>query len=129
MQYFRPANTRLLLLMASLQKKIHSTFANLGKRSFPQNKQERYLGTGNRYPNPISQLVQGGQKSKADIEAILAGYPSEIHDVALNYATDDYALLKSVDDLQNQTNQQFQQLFLLICPSMFKRYLLTCFNY
>jgi hypothetical protein len=108
----------IIVNVASLQKNSSSTFANLVS-SFPQNKQEDIWNL-TRYPNLISQLVQGGQKSKADIEAILAGYPSEIHDVALNYATDDYALLKSVDDLQNQTNQQFQQLISAYSPDVQK---------
>jgi hypothetical protein len=119
MQIFQACEYPVIIVnVASLQKNSSTAFASLVS-SFPQNKQEDIWNL-TRYPNLISQLVQGGQKSKADIETILAAYPAEIHDVALNYATNDYDLLKSVDDLQNQTNQQFQQLISSYPPDVQK---------
>lgn len=77
--------------------------------SYPKNQQEDIWNLS-RYPNLISRIVQGGQKSNADLETIFSSYPQEIHDVALKYGTNNYDLLLKVDALQTQTNQQFQQI-------------------
>ena len=98
----------IIVNVASLQKNSSSAFTDL-LSSYSKTKQEDVWNLS-RYPNLISKLVQGGKKSKEDIETILTGYPGEIHDIALKYGRDEYDLLKSIDDLQTQTNQQFAQL-------------------
>lgn len=98
----------VIVNVASLQKNSSADFADL-VGSYDKTKQEDVWNL-TRYPNLISRLVDGGKKSKEDIETILKDYPADIHDVALKYGRDDYDLLKKVDDLQNQTNQQFNDI-------------------
>ncbi len=98
----------IIVNVASLQKNSSTVFADM-LGSYPKKKQEDIWNLS-RYPNLISRLVQGGQKSKEDMETILSSYPSEIHDIAIKYGTDEYDLLLKVDALQIQTNQQFQQI-------------------
>ncbi len=98
----------VIVNMASLQKNSSGAFADL-VGGYSQSKQED-IWNMSRYPNLISRLVDGGKKSEEDIEAILNDYPAEIHEVGLKYGRDEYDLLKKVEDLQNQTNDQFNTL-------------------
>jgi hypothetical protein len=98
----------IIVNVASLQKNSSSAFADL-VGTYSKTKQEDVWNLS-RYPNLISKLVEGGKKSKEDIEAILTPYPSEIHDIAFKYGRDEYDLLKKVNELQDQTNQQFSQI-------------------
>jgi len=98
----------IIVNVASLQKNSSSAFADLVS-SYDKTKQEA-IWNMSRYPNLISRLVDGGKKSKEDIETILNDYPADIHDVALKYGRDEYDLLKKVDDLQLNTNQQFSDI-------------------
>ena len=63
-----------------------------------------------RYPNLVYQLVEGGTKSKEEIEEILDNYPDEIHDAALKRARKSYAALKEIESLSAQTDQAFDAL-------------------
>ena len=47
-------------------------------------------------------------------------YPADIHDVALKYGRDDYDLLQKVNDLQNNTNQQFNDIISSYPPDVQK---------
>lgn len=98
----------IIVNVASLQKNSSAAFAEM-VNSYDKSKQEDIWNLS-RYPNLISRLVDGGKKSKEDIETILKDYPADIHDVSLKYGRDEYDLLKKVDDLQNQTNQQFNDI-------------------
>ncbi len=98
----------IIVNVASLQKNSSAAFADLVS-IYSKTKQEDVWNLS-RYPNLISRLVAGGKKSKEDIETILTDYPAEIHAAALKYGRDEYDLLKKVDDLQNQTNQQFSSI-------------------
>src|SRR5271168_2977686 len=95
----------IIVNAASLQKNSSAAFADLVS-GYSKTKQEDVWNMS-RYPNLISRLVDGGKKSKEDIETILANYPADIHDIALKYGRDEYDLLNKVNDLQNNTNQQF----------------------
>ncbi len=95
----------IIVNVASLQKSSSAAFADLVS-GYSQSKQEDIWNLS-RYPNLIAKLVDGGKKSKDDLDAILLNYPNEIHDVAVKYSRDEYELLKKVDDLQLNTNQQF----------------------
>ena len=94
--------------VAGLQKNSSAAFADL-VGSYSKTKQEDVWNLS-RYPNLISRLVAGGKKSKEDIETILNDYPAEVHDMALKYGRDEYELLKKVDDLQINTNEQFNDI-------------------
>jgi len=98
----------VIVNVASLQKNSSAAFADLVS-SYDKTKQEDIWNLS-RYPNLISRLVEGGKKSKEDIETILKDYPADIHDIALKYGRDEYDLLQKVDDLQNNTNQQFNNI-------------------
>ncbi|HTB07276.1 MAG TPA: hypothetical protein VK806_10020 [Bacteroidia bacterium] len=98
----------IIVNVASLQKNSSTAFTDL-VTSYSKTKQEDVWNLS-RYPDLISKLVQGGKKSKEEIETILTNYPAEIHDIALKFGRSEYDLLKSIDDLQTQTNQQFAQL-------------------
>lgn len=95
----------IIVDVASLQKNSSAAFADLVS-SYSKTKQEDVWNLS-RYPNLISRLVTGGKKSKEDIETILNDYPAEVHDMALKYGRDEYDLLKKVNDLQINTNEQF----------------------
>jgi hypothetical protein len=110
----------IIVNVASLQKNSSTAFADLVS-SYSKTKQEDVWNLS-RYPNLISRLVDGGKKSKEDIETILKDYPAEIHDVALKYGRDEYDLLKKVDDLQINTNQQFNDVISSYPPDVQKTF-------
>ena len=98
----------IIVNAASLQKNSSTAFANL-INSYSKSQQED-LWNLSRYPNLISELVEGGQKSKPHVDSILTNYPSDIHDVAEKYALNNYEILKNIDDLQKNIDRQFQQM-------------------
>jgi len=98
----------IIVNVASLQTNSSSAFADLIS-GYDKTKQED-IWNMSRYPNLISRLVDGGKKSKEAIDTILNDYPAEIHDVALKYGRSEYDLLSKVNDLQNNTNQQFNDI-------------------
>lgn len=98
----------IIVNVASLQKNSSAAFADLVS-SYSQTKQEDVWNLS-RYPGLITKIVDGGKKSKDELDAILLNYPGEIHDIAVKYGRDEYELLKKVDDLQLNTNQQFNDI-------------------
>ncbi len=98
----------VIVNIAQLQKNSSSDFQDLVS-SYSKDEQEDIWNLS-RYPGLISKLAEGGEKSPDQINTILNDYPQDIHEVALKYATHDYDLLKKIDDLQTQTNAQFEQL-------------------
>jgi hypothetical protein len=97
----------VIVNIAQLQKNSSSEFSDLVSK-YSKDEQEDIWNLS-RYPGLISQLAQGGKKSPTEINAILINYPLDIHDIGLKYGTDYYDLLKKIDDLQTQTNTQFEQ--------------------
>lgn len=110
----------IVVNVATLQKNSSAAFVNL-LSSYPKAEQEDIYNM-TRYPNLISKIVNGGKKSKEDMDAILAGYPNEIHDVAFKYGQNNYDLLKSINDLQNETNQQFSLIISSYPPDVQKTF-------
>lgn len=108
----------IIVNLASLQKNSSDAFADLVS-SYDKTKQEDVWNLS-RYPNLIARLVEGGKKSEADIDTILKDYPPEIHDVALKYGRSEYDLLNKVDELQNNTNQQFNDIISAYPPDVQK---------
>jgi len=94
--------------IASLQKNSSNDFANLVS-NYSKSEQEDLWNLG-RYPDLISKLVQGGEKSKDQIENILTAYPTDIHQTALKYEKNHYDVLQKMDELQSHTNAQFEQI-------------------
>jgi len=94
--------------IASLQTNSSTGFTD-AISSFTKTEQEDFWNLG-RYPGLISELAQGGMKSKEEIEKILVNYPAEIHETALKYGLGYYETLKKIDDLQTSTNTQFAQI-------------------
>ncbi|MGD0711841.1 MAG: hypothetical protein ABR968_11765, partial [Bacteroidales bacterium] len=94
--------------IASLQKNSSSGFSDaIG--SYSKEEQEDFWNLS-RYNGLISDLAQGGKKSKEEIAKILVNYPEEIHETALKYGEKYYETLKKLDDMQTQTNTQFDQI-------------------
>lgn len=98
----------IIVNLAALQKNSSAAFADMVS-GYDKTKQEDIWNL-TRYPNLIARLVDGGKKSKESIDTILNDYPAEIHDIALKYGRSDYDLLSKVNDLQNNTNQQFNNI-------------------
>ena len=94
--------------IASLQKNSSSDFANLVS-NYSKSEQEDLWDLG-RYPDLITKLVKGGEKSKDQIETILTAYPEDIHKTALQYGKSNYDVLQKMDNLQSHTNAQFEQI-------------------
>ena len=94
--------------IASLQKNSSNGFSD-AISSYSKNEQEDFWNLS-RYPGLISDLAQGGKKSKEDIDKILVNYPEEIHETAVIYGMNQYDMLKKLDDMQTQTNTQFDQI-------------------
>jgi hypothetical protein len=94
--------------IASLQKNTSSGFSD-AISGYSKEEQEDFWNLS-RYPGLISDLAQGGKKSKEDIDKILVNYPEEIHETALKYGMNQYDMLKKLDDMQTQTNTQFDQI-------------------
>ena len=101
--------------IASLQKNSSTDFANL-VGNYSKSEQEDLWNLG-RYPDLISKLVQGGEKSKEQIDAILTSYPEDIHKTAMKYGKNHYDVLQKMDDLQAKTNAQFAQIISEYPPS------------
>ncbi|MFI5252043.1 MAG: hypothetical protein ACHQQQ_06385 [Bacteroidota bacterium] len=97
-----------IVSIASLQKKSSDDFVNLIS-SYSKNEQEDFWSLS-RYPVLISKLAQGGQKSTDEINTILIEYPADIHETALKYGTEYYDQLQKMDEMQLQTNAQFEQI-------------------
>lgn len=93
--------------IASLQKNSSSGFTD-AISNYSKDEQEDFWNLS-RYPDLISNLSQGGKKSKEEIDKILSSYPEEIHETAFKYGRKYYETLKKIDDLQSQTNTQFAQ--------------------
>jgi len=106
----------VIVNVADLQKNSSTDFSNLVS-SYPQSAQEA-IWNMSRYPGLISKLAEGGQKSPDQINGIVADYPADIHDVALTYGQNNYDLLKKIDDLQNQTNAEFEGLISIYPPQV-----------
>src|ERR1035437_6127322 len=94
--------------IASLQKNSSSDFANLVS-NYSKSEQEDLWDLG-RYPDLVTKLVKGGEKSKDQIETILTAYPEDIHKTALKYGKSHYDVLQKMDELQSNTNTQFEQI-------------------
>jgi len=110
----------IIVNVASLQTNSSAAFADL-VGSYDKTKQEAIWNLS-RYPNLISRLVDGGKKSKEAIDTILNDYPPEIHDDASKYGRDEYDLLSKINDLQNNTNQQFNNIISSYPPDVQKTF-------
>jgi len=94
--------------IAGLQKKSSEGFSDI-IAGYSKEEQENIWNLG-RYPDLISRLTEGGKKTKKQIKSILNDYPAEIHDMALKYGREYYEVLNKVNDLNTETNIQFEQL-------------------
>ncbi len=97
-----------IVSIATLQKNTSSDFANLVS-SYSKEEQEDFWNLS-RYSDLVSRLAQGGPKSQAQINDILADYPDDIRDAALRQGINHYDVLQKMDALQSNTNAQFEQI-------------------
>ncbi|HEY4800818.1 MAG TPA: hypothetical protein VII99_17195 [Bacteroidia bacterium] len=62
-----------------------------------------------RYPGLVDSLASGGKKSKEEITTLLANYPPEIHETALQYGRTHYDVLKQIHSLNKKSQSDFDQ--------------------
>ncbi len=94
--------------IASLQKTTSSQFANL-VGDYSKEEQED-LWNLSRYPDLIGYMTHTGRKSKDELTAYLATYPEDIRENAIRHERSHFQILKQMDDIQTQTNLQFEQI-------------------
>jgi len=100
--------------IGTLQKNTSSQFSNL-VGSYNKDEQEDLYNLS-RYPGLIANLVQGGRKSDDQLNGILMNYPNEIRATAISYAKGNFETLQRIDNLQAQTNAQFEQIIYDLPP-------------
>src|SRR6185312_14682187 len=97
----------VIVTVADMQKSSSASFA--GMLSGYSKKEQEDIWNLSRYPGLISKLAKSDTKSDAEINALLADYPADIHDNALKYARNNHAVLSKIDSLEANTNQEFEQ--------------------
>jgi hypothetical protein len=95
----------IIVNVASLQKNTSTAFAN-AISGYSREEQEDIWNLS-RYPGLIDKLANN--TSDDQLNATLADYPNDIHDVATKYGKNYQGLLKTVDSIQNSANTQFDQ--------------------
>jgi len=96
----------IIVNVASLQKNTSAAFAD-AINGYPRTEQEDIWNLS-RYPGLIDKLANSA--SDNELNTILADYPTDIHDSAMNYAKNHQDDLKKVDAIQTSANSQFDQL-------------------
>ncbi len=94
--------------IATLQKNSSTEFATILADKSKEQQEDIYNLT--RYPGLVHSLVLGGKKGYEEVKKILLNYPAEIHSTATKYTLDHFETLVKVENLQNQTNDQFEQI-------------------
>jgi hypothetical protein len=97
-----------IVSIGSLQKNSSSDFASFIS-GYSKDEQEAFWNLG-RYPGLISSLAQGGKKSVDQINAILVGYPTDIHETALKYGREYFGQIQKMEEMQSRTDAQFEQI-------------------
>jgi len=97
-----------IVSIASLQKNSSADFDSLIS-GYSKDEQEDFWNLS-RYPSLISALAQGGRKSADQINAMLAEYPADVHEIALKYGTEYYDQIQQMDAILSQTDAQFEQI-------------------
>jgi len=96
-----------IVSIATLQKNSSDEFVKL-IGNYSKDEQED-LWNLTRYPSLIARLAEGGRKSEDEINTILLDYPADAHDDALKYGRDYYDVIVKMDEMQTQTDAQFDQ--------------------
>ncbi|MEQ9660716.1 hypothetical protein, partial [Fulvivirga sp.] len=98
----------LLVRLGTLQTKSKEAFHQL-VQYLPEDEQKKYWELS-RYPGLINKLVEGGQKSKKEIESLLQDYPQEVHPIAVDYGVSRYRTLAQMSEIEKQVNESIEQL-------------------
>ena len=94
--------------IASLQKTTSTNFAKL-IGDYSKDEQEDFWDLS-RYPDLITYLVRGGKKSREELNNYLNTYPENIRQTAVHNEREHFQILKRMDDIQMETNMQFEQI-------------------
>lgn len=97
-----------LVKLDRIQKKSSDYFREIID-DFSRKEQEQFYDLI-RYPNLVYQLVEGGPKSREEIEEILKDFPPEIHEAALKRGRRSYSTLEDIENLNMQTQEAFNDL-------------------
>jgi len=93
--------------IAALQKSSSNDFASMVS-GYSKDEQEDIWNLS-RYPDLISALVNGGEKSESEVENIVAQYPDDIHETALKYGRGHYELLQKINQSMSEADAKFKQ--------------------
>lgn len=63
-----------------------------------------------RYPGLVEKIVDGGQKTRGEIRKILEDYPSDIHEIALNYGVSRLQTLEKMATINREANAALELL-------------------
>jgi hypothetical protein len=91
-----------------LQKKTNAKFKDLVS-SYSKSDQQKIWNL-TRYDNLVSQLADGGKKSKEQAEEILKDYPAEAHDDALNFEMNHPELLANISNVNKYFSESFENI-------------------
>ena len=98
----------LLIRIEGLQKKVKEKFIDIISE-YEQEEQEKYYEIL-RYEGLIKELVEGGSKSKSEIEQIVSDLPEESQKYAIELGRKKYDDLKKIYDLNASTQEAFQKI-------------------
>ena len=98
----------LIVHVAAFQKKTSQQFTSL-LAPFSKTEQED-LWNLVRYPGLVHKLVDGGKKTKSEINAIMNDYPEEMRDNGLIYGRNYLEVLQEMDQLNAQSDLVFENM-------------------
>jgi hypothetical protein len=96
----------VLNILEDLQKKSERQFRDIIQEYDRDGQAALYEMA--RYPDLISELVQSGKPSSSRVNDIVSKYPADIHETVKKYARSYYDALREIDQLNNETDRQFQ---------------------
>lgn len=97
-----------LVKMEALQKKTSASFRE-AFANYPKDDQQK-LWDLSRYQGLIGKLAEGSKKPDAEIDALVAAYPSEIQATAALYGKQKRELLVKANALSNESQREFDLL-------------------
>ncbi|MBL6446639.1 hypothetical protein JMN32_09975 [Fulvivirga sp. 29W222] len=98
----------ILVKIGAIQAKTRDSFHELIQYQ-PQQVQQNYWELM-RYPGLVEKIVDGGQKTRSEIKKILEDYPSDIHEIALNYGVSRLQTLQKIATINREANATLELL-------------------
>lgn len=98
----------LLVKIGAIQAKTRDSFHEL-IRYQSQQVQQNYWELM-RYPGLVEKIVEGGQKTRSEIKKILEEYPTDIHEIALNYGVSRLQTLEKIAAINREADAALELL-------------------